>query len=251
MASRGLEYAPEVKSETLQPYWLNCAMRSRHLVFIAWAVVMAQAATCFATGIEIRPMPFPVAKSPAKSELFAAVKDLNRKITKDASECGGYYRSRATLLLDTASVFSVEVSVSEYCGGPFPVDDVGVVVYDAITGERYSPLSLYRVGWQEGIDGSVKWRADIRDAIKRSLVRGARAMHDGSECSSVIQGDNGGYSASAIDAAKLGLGRDGLYVYPEPAHVVQACYKTVVLPYASIRQHLNRPEALRIGWMEP
>lgn len=155
------------------------------------------------------------------------------------------------VLLDTASAFSVEVSVSEYCAGPYPVDDVGAVVFDAVIGERYSPLSLYRIKWHEGIDGAVKWRMDIRDAIKRRLILSAKAIHDGGECSSVVRGDKEGDSESAIDAAKLGLGRDGLYVYPEPAHVVQACYKTVVLPYASVRQHLNRVEALCIGWMEP
>ncbi|MFL9913982.1 hypothetical protein PQR75_00955 [Paraburkholderia fungorum] len=226
-------------------------MRNRHLVFIVSAVVMAQAATCFAAGIDIKPVPFPMAKSPAKSELFAAVKDLNRKLTTDASECGGDYRSRAAVLFDTASIFSVEVSVSEYCGGPYPVDDISPVVFDAVTGKRYSPLSLYRAGWQGGIDGPVKWRTDIRNAIKKRLVLSAKTIHDGGECSSVIQGDKAGDSASAIDAAKLGLGRGGLYVYPEPAHVVQACYKTVVLPYASVRQYLNRAEASRIGWMEP
>jgi hypothetical protein len=226
-------------------------MRNRLLVIIACAVVMAQPAPCLAADIDIRLVHFPVAKSPAKGKLVAAVRVMNRKIKADAVECGGFYRSRAMVLLDTASVFSVEVSVSEYCGGPYPLDDVEAVVFDAVTGKRYSPQSLYRVGWQEGIDGPVKWRTAIRNAIKRRLVLSAKAIHDGGECSSVIQGDKAGDSASAIDAAKLGLGHDGLHVYPEPAHVVQACYKTVVLPYASVRQYLNRAEASRIGWMEP
>jgi hypothetical protein len=201
-------------------------MRSRHPVFIAWAVPGEKRTVCSSEGFE--------------------------RENHDRCERVWWLLSVARYGLARHGIgFSLEVSVSEYCGGPFPVDDVGAVVYDAVAGERYSPLSLYRVGWQEGIDGPVKWRADIRDAIKRSLVRGAMAMHDGGECSSVIQGDNAGYSASAIDAAKLGLGRDGLYVYPEPAHVLSACYETVVLPYASVRQYLNRVEVSRLGWTAP
>ncbi|MEZ2307139.1 hypothetical protein [Caballeronia sp. Lep1P3] len=192
-----------------------------------------------------------MAKSRTQHELVAAVKDLRREIKADAGECAGSYSSRATVLLDTPSVFSVEVSVSEYCGGPYPLADVRPVVFDAITGERYSTLTLYQVGWQEGISGSVKWRTDIRDVIKRRLILSAKATHDGGDCSAVIEDDMAGDSESAIDAARLGLGRDGLYVYPEPAHVVQACCKTVVLPYASIRQYLNGAEASRICWMEP
>ncbi|MFM0378474.1 hypothetical protein PQQ72_15815 [Paraburkholderia strydomiana] len=221
------------------------------MVFVVGAVVMTGVATCFAAAVDIRPVPFPVAKSRAQHGLVAAVKDLNRKIMADASECGGYYWSRAAVSLDTTSIFSVEVSVSGYCGGPYPLADVRPVVFDAITGERYSPLTLYQVGWQQGISGSVKWRTDIRDVVKRRLILSAKATHDGGDCSSVIENDMAGDSNSAIDAARLGLGRDGLYVYPEPAHVVQVCYKTVVLPYSSVHQYLNRAEASRIGWMEP
>ncbi|MGY6255539.1 hypothetical protein ACXIVK_18925 [Paraburkholderia caledonica] len=52
----------------------------RLLVFVVGAVGMTGVATCFAAAFDIRPVPFPVAKSRAQHRLVATVKDLNRKI---------------------------------------------------------------------------------------------------------------------------------------------------------------------------
>lgn len=227
-------------------------MRIRLLAFIAWAVLMAQAATCLAAEIDIRAVPFPLAKAKAGKKLISAVKDLNRKIRADAVDCGDYYRSRAKVLLDTASVFSVELSVEEYCGGPYPDFNVGAVVFDVVTGDRYSPLSLYEVGKQEDVDEPIKWRDEIRDKIEAVFLSDAKAARDGGQCLSVIRSDMAQeFGVSAVDESRLSLGRDGLHVYPQATHAVQACYRTVVLPYASLRPYLNGAEALRIGWREP
>lgn len=56
---------------------------------------------------------------------------------------------------------------------------------------------------------------------------------------------------SAIDESSLGLGLDGLHVYPQPSHAVQACYRTVELPYVSLRPYLSAADVVHIGWMEP
>jgi hypothetical protein len=136
----------------------------RLLAFIAWTVMMAQATACLAAHIDIRPVPLPMAKSRARKELVSAVEDINREIRTDAVNCDGYYRSRARVLLDTTSAFSVQLSVDEYCGGPYPETDVKAVEFDADTGDRYSPLSLYEVGTQNDVDERVKWRDDIRQS---------------------------------------------------------------------------------------
>jgi hypothetical protein len=224
----------------------------RLLAFIAWTVMMAQATACLAAHIDIRPVPLPMAKSRARKELVSAVEDINREIRTDAVNCDGYYRSRARVLLDTTSAFSVQLSVDEYCGGPYPETDVKAVEFDADTGDRYSPLSLYEVGTQNDVDERVKWRDDIRQRIKAAFLSDAKAARDGGQCLSVIGSDEpDDYGVSAIDESSLGLGLDGLHVYPQPSHAVQACYRTVVLPYASLRPYLNGAEAVRIGWTEP
>ena len=193
-----------------------------------------------------------MAKSRARIELINAVDDMNNKIKADALQCGGYYRSRAKVLLDTASVFSVELSVDAYCGGSYPVTDIGAVVFDAVTGDRYSPLSLYEVGRQEDVDERVTWRYEIRDRLEAALLSDARTARDGGDCLSAIRSDKAQeFGLGAVDESRVALGRDGLHVYPEPSHVVQSCYRTIVLRYASLRPYLNEAEAARISWTEP
>ena len=213
---------------------------------------MAQATTCLAGYIDIGPVPLPIAKSRARKELVSAVEDMNRQIRADAVDCDGYYRSRVRVLLDTTSVFSVEMSVDEYCGGPYPDTYVKAVIFDALTGERYSPLSLYEVGTQKDVEERIKWRVGIRNRIKAVLLADAEVVRDDGQCRAVIESDKANeFNVSAIDESSLGLGPDGLLVYPQPSHAVQACYRTVVLPYASLRPYLNGVEAVRIGWTEP
>lgn len=140
-------------------------------VFIAWTVMMAQATTCLAAHIDIRQVPLPMAKSRARKELVSAVEDLNRQIRADAVDCDGYYRSRARVLLDTTSAFSIELSVDKYCGGPHPETDVKAVVFDAVTGDRYSPLALYEVGRRKTLtsesNGALAFATGLRQSFSR------------------------------------------------------------------------------------
>ncbi len=214
--------------------------------------MMAQATTCLAAHIDIRPVPLPMAKSRPRKELVSAVENLNRQIRADAVDCDGYYRSRARVLLDTTSAFLIESSVDEYCGGPHPETDVKAVMFDAVTGDRYSPLALHELGTQKDVDERIKWRAGIRDRIKTVFLSDAKAARDGGQCRSVIESDKADdFDVSAIDESSLGLGLDGLHAYPQPSHAVRACYRTVVLPYASLRPYLSEAEVVRIGWTEP
>jgi uncharacterized protein YecT (DUF1311 family) len=200
-------------------------------------------------GEDIQPIPFPSAKSPGRALIVSAVRSMNKKAKNDAKDCldenkDNSFDESTEVLMDTPKIYTFVTTGEYFCGGAHPDEHRIPTTFDAARGKAYSPLSLYVIGKKEK-DGRTLYEPEIRQTIINALLDARKPFQKDDDCLRTLWEDT---PPDALDFAELALGQDGLHVYPQPAHVIQACYDDIVLPYATLEDYLNRDEATRLGF---
>lgn len=216
-------------------------MRSISSCLFALCVVAAPAQA--AGKISVAPLPAPQSPSPGRAKVITQLAQRSAAIRKEARECAGpapqqaEFTSQVAVLLDTASVYSLEVIGEDYCpGAAHPNTWQYGLTYDLTTGRRYNPLKLYAIGSQvQG--GMVRLAPAAAQRVKAVLLRRAEP-----ECRTAVA------EQLADVGMSLGLSLRGLNIYFDAPHVVQACFPPITLPYGQIRAFLNPHEAARLRW---
>lgn len=146
------------------------------------------------------------------------------------------------VLLETPTIYSVAVNLNVFCGGAYPNHLETGVAFDLTTGKLYEPLKLYAIA-RKGQFG-YEFKSSIREKIRQRLIEKRGTVLKDDECMQVVRNDEIKFADDGIVA----LGQDGLHITYSGAHVVQACFAPVVLPYAELKDFLNKQEAARLHW---
>ncbi len=156
----------------------------------------------------VGPLPLPKSKSQGRSKVVENLKKRTANIKKEASQCkvgsvADGMESTATTLLDTPSIYSIEVTGKAECMGMPHMDDWQYgLVYDMNIGKRYNPLLLYRI--DNGTNN--KRGVVIKSGLAKKIVRD-NLLSDDSDCRAAAQRivDEGNFSSA--------LAPDGLRLY--------------------------------------
>lgn len=209
------------------------------LFTLCCAAATAQAAS----QLSVAPLPAPKSPSPGRAKVITQLAQRTAAIRKEARECAGQasqqaeFTSRVAVLLDTPSVYSLEVIGEDFCpGAAHPNTWQYGLTYDVTTGRRYNSLKLYAIGTRDQ-DGLVRLAPAVAQLVKAELLRRAEP-----ECRTAVT------EQLADTGMSFGLSLQGLNVYFDAPHVVQACFPPVTLPYGQIRTFLNPHEAARLRW---
>src|SRR4051812_31577921 len=129
-------------------------------ILVSLTALSLTASTAFAEStieIEISPLLAPRTASPGKERVAEILErrtaDIRKEATEDGQECarngqgenfrGYYFSSESRVLLDTRSLYSLEVVGESACSGAaHPNDWQYGLTYDMTIGKRYNPLSL-------------------------------------------------------------------------------------------------------------
>ncbi len=214
--------------------------------------------TAWAQAPHIEPIPRPKAL-PVTSTLASSLATWDKEQAQLAKECAKdvaqikareknapiavEFNLRYEVLLDSSQIYTVARLLNIYCGGPYPTFAENAVVFDLTTGKRYDPLKLYAIS-RRGRHGP-EFRPAIQKMIREALISKRTPIKKDDDCIPVLLQDD----IQMIDKDTIGLGTQGLHVMYAGAHVVQACYGDVVLPYERLKKFLNIQEAKRIHWV--
>lgn len=154
---------------------------------------------------------------------------------------GFAYDVRYRILLDDRRFLSVREHTEVYCASAYSSTTSVALTYDLVTGEKYDPLWLYRIGRADAF--GVRFVPEVEAMIvKRTLAwldrQGLRA-----ECAETVR--NG---VPGLEDGSLGFARRGLMFLPQVGHAAQGCFVEVILPYEELGKYLDRQEAARVGW---
>jgi hypothetical protein len=215
----------------------------RHIASCLLALCVVAASAQAAGKISVAPLPAPKSPSPGRTRVLPQLAQRTAAIRKEAQECAGTapqqaeFTSRVAVLLDTPSVYSLEVIGEDFCpGAAHPNTWQYGLAYDMTTGRRYHPLHLYVIG-TPAQGGLVRLAPAAAQRVKAELLRRADP-----ECRTAVA------EQLADTGMSFGLSLQGLNIYFDAPHVVQACFPPITLPYSQIRTFLNRREAARLHW---
>lgn len=222
------------------------------------ACVWMSLSSAWAQAPHIEPIPRPQAL-PVTSTLTRSLAAWDKEQAQLAKECAKdvaqikareknspisvEFNLRYEVLLDSSRIYTVASLLNIYCGGPYPAFVENAVVFDLTTGKRYDPLKLYAISLR-GRYGA-EFRPAIRKMVREALIAERKPIEKDDDCIPVLQQDE----IQMIEKDTIGLGAQGLHVMYAGAHVVQACYGNVVLPYERLQKFLNTKEAKRIHWV--
>lgn len=155
---------------------------------------------------------------------------------------GFAYDVRYRVLLEDRRFLSVRERTEAYCANPYPSTTTVALTYDLVTGEKYDPLRLYRIGRASASGARAVPEVEVM-IVKRTLAwldrEGLRA-----ECAEAVTNE-----VSTLENGSLGFTPRGLIFLPQVGHAVQGCFGEVILPYQELVEYLDRQEAARVGWM--
>jgi uncharacterized protein YecT (DUF1311 family) len=200
----------------------------------------------------ISPVPYPKAPSAGKAKIDKQIRELNKQQKAEADDCVGDnpdYEMETTpeVIWDTTSIYSVVVRENDFCGGAHPNAGSFSNTFDATTGEAYSPDQLYAIRKPlkpTSVGEKGDFEDDVGDAIVDALIDARKPFKDDDDC--LLRIKEAGAADSAITYANLALGKDGMYLFALPPHVLLACYEDIVLPYSQLAPYLNKKEATRL-----
>lgn len=185
--------------------------------------------------IEIDHLPRPVAKTPAADKIAATLAAKDTEFRRDAADChaeagqrGFWYQVGARRLLETSTLYSVEIAANWYCGGAYPDRNATALTFDMQTGMPYDLTRAFHVG-----------NDHLADAVLPIL---ANYMKPGGDCADVTSKDD-----LQRAGVSLGVTKTYLIFYFEVIHAIAACYVPVQVPLAALASVANPPELRRLG----
>ena len=185
--------------------------------------------------VKLDRLPRPEAQTPAAAKIAEALAEKEAQIRKGIADCrnldpehrGIEYHVAAQRLLETSTIYSVEISTDWYCGGAYPDSDVYALTFDLRSGARYDLGRAFQVETAES-------KAAI---IVKHLPEGCDELNEDS-------------IAQTLREAKVSLGATGkelILYFSEIPHAVEACFQPVHIPFTELSRVANRQELQRLG----
>ena len=129
------------------------AMRPSLLMAIAVGIFVVVAAAAPVSHIAIDQLPRPAARTAAADKIAMALADKDAEFRRAAANCraeadprGFEYRVGARRLLESSTLYSVEIAASWYCGGAYPDRNATALTFDLQNGSPYDLNRIFHVG---------------------------------------------------------------------------------------------------------
>lgn len=180
-------------------------------------------------------IPAPAAKSAGRQTVIQALRKLGKEEFENAKEVDGCCNVtfEAKVLLDTSSLFSLEVS--NYWNPPGRATQGGAspLLFDMTTGREYDVSRLYHVRDSEGA-----LLASLRKVVA-SRMDPKKVQLTPQQVAEWVEDD------LSRGSPYLYVTKTGIRVWPEAA---QVWLDDVVLTWKDLRSFLDVAEAKRLGW---
>jgi hypothetical protein len=208
-------------------WWLLAALGMRMFVVAAAAAPTSQ--------IAIDQLPRPTARTAAADRIATLLADKEAEFRRGAADCraearqhGFEYRVGARRLLESATLYSVEIAASWDCGGAHPDRNATALTFDLQTGIPYDLNRIFHIG-----------SGHLADAAVPILMKYLKPTGD---CVQVTSKDE-------LERADLSLGvtNTNLILYLGVEHVIAACYPPVQVPFAALASLADQDELQRLG----
>jgi hypothetical protein len=211
------------------------AMRPSLLMAIAVGIFVVVAAAAPVSHIAIDQLPRPAARTAAADKIAMALADKDAEFRRAAANCraeadprGFEYRVGARRLLESSTLYSVEIAASWYCGGAYPDRNATALTFDLQNGSPYDLNRIFHVGSSHLVDAAVP--------IVMNYMKPA------GDCAQVTSRDD-------LQHADLSLGvtDTNLILYFGVEHAIAACYAPVQVPFAALASLADQAELQRLG----
>lgn len=214
---------------------MGMTMSSWLLAALALGMGVISAVAAPTAQIAIDRLPRPTAQTTAAGKIAAVLADKDAEFRRAAADCraeagqhGFEYRVGARRLLESSTIYSVEIAASWYCGGAYPDQKATALTFDLQTGASYDLNRLLQVG-----------SGHLADAAVPILMKYLKPVGD---CAQVT-------SKEDLQRADLSLGvtNTNLILYFGVEHAVAACYPPVQVPFAALASLADQAELQRLG----
>jgi hypothetical protein len=185
--------------------------------------------------VKVDRIPRPEAHTPGAAKVADALAREEAQIQQDIAECrtldqehrGVEYHVATQRLLETSSIYSVEIAKDWYCGGLYPDSDVYALTFDLHSGTPYDLGRAFHV----------ETAAAKAAVIVKHLPDGCDELNEDS-------------IAQTLESAKVSLGATSeelVFYFGDVPHVVEACFQPAHVPFAELSGVANRQELQRLG----
>jgi hypothetical protein len=211
------------------------AVRPWLLMAIAMGIFVVVAAAAPVTHIAIDQLPRPAARTVAADKIAMALADKDAEFRRAAANCraeadprGFEYRVGARRLLESSTLYSVEIAASWDCGGAYPDRNPTALTFDLQSGSPHDLNRIFHVGSSHLVDAAVP--------IVMNYMKLA------GDCAQVTSKDD-------LQHADLSLGvtDTNLILYFGVEHAIAACYAPVQVPFAALASLADQAELQRLG----
>lgn len=221
---------------------------TKHSVRMLAGVLVVGAGLGAPQQLAIDRLPRPMARTPAADKIAAALAQKDAQFQRDAEDCraqakeskvdGFDFRVGARRLLETATLYSVEVVKDWYCGGAYPAKNATALTFDFRSGMPYDLNRAFRVG-----KGHLA--AAALPVVLKHRQDTLRRTKDTGDCGQIALDE----VMSILRDAELSLGVTSRYVifYFDVPHAVAACFPPVQVPFAELLSFADRTELQRLG----
>jgi hypothetical protein len=185
--------------------------------------------------VKLDRIPRPEAQTLAAAKIDEALAETEAQVRKNVADCRALsserrafrYHMSAQRLLETSTIYSVEISTDWYCGGAYPDSDVYALTFDLRSGARYDLSRTFQVDTAES---------------KAAII----ANHMPGGCDEM----KGGASDQFLRRARVSLGATAdalIFYFSSIPHFAQACFQPVRIPFTELSSVANSQELERLG----
>src|SRR5215471_9657701 len=214
---------------------MGMAMQSWLLTALAAGILVSAAAAAPPSQIAIDQLPRPATRTPAADKIVSVLADKDAEFRRAVADCraeagqrGFEYRVGARRLLESSTLYSVEIAASRYCGGAYPDRNATALTFDLQTGASYDLSRVFPIG-----------SGHLADAAVPIVMK---YMSRAGDCAQVTAKDD-------LQRADLSLGvsNSDLILYFGVEHPITACYPPVQVPFAAFASLADHAELQRLG----
>ena len=171
------------------------------------------------------------------------LKEVNHRLYQQTAECGcqppskGKYHLNSKVTFAKLDIFSIYAAANYYCGGPYPTNNANLsITFDLKTGKQIEFAQLFK-NYETDKEKilSVIFAAQIQHSEKIA----AKLKAEGKDPEASCEGDPDLYSLEHLlsDSFDYNFSALGLEVQPQWPHIIEACSKTVSVPYKKLRRY--------------
>jgi hypothetical protein len=161
---------------------------------IAMGIFVVVAAAAPVTHIAIDQLPRPAARTAAADKIAMALADKDAEFRRAAANCraeadphGFEYRVGARRLLESSTLYSVEIAASWDCGGAYPDRNPTALTFDLQSGSPHDLNRIFHVGSSHLVDGRGANRHELYEAGRR--LRSGHVKRRFAACRSLLGSD--------------------------------------------------------------